>query len=384
MVDYLSFNSDAKGPILIALQNIGNYASESIFSNPKEFINSENGKLINEFKVVTLSQFYGMLNPKYKTILKSLKLQSEISIMFYDSLPNPEFVWAIQNSEDFVGCTGDDSFSKVISMGKVPFYFALGHKIDFKTSFDSFLKEHQLDEFHKIHSKFVIASNREAESSSNEGPMQLPYFFKCLYYPVKKVFSHTQKNNQNIVTCFDKILKDIDYLALRQEIKCFKKETIPEIRNSYSIFKNILSLLEKQNFRFPASESEEESEMVSMPPRELLALKYFNRFKEFKQLDDLIEIIKLYFTAKLFPENFNFLTSMNASTATFDICTNWKTSSVKRFSVLEDFLNYSFKSHPIDLNNPQNISLLLSVENIGEFNKSFVDNLGILCYWKLK
>lgn len=208
LVGFLNANSKDKRPILVALQTFSKRESRAMFSNPEEFTSVkcgqsliaplskfyrfvehaykemfsnpeeltslESGKLVaknsaGEPPIVSLSEFYESLNEKYKAIFDGLNIQSEnISIIFYDSLPNPDFVWAIEKSQDFVGCTGDDSFSKVISMGKVPFYYAMKHKVDFKRNFIEFMKGLGFGQLKEIFDKFVDDYSSDSPRILNE------------------------------------------------------------------------------------------------------------------------------------------------------------------------------------------------------------------------
>ena len=161
-----------------------------------------------------------------------INIQSEISILFYDSLPNPEFVWAIDKSEDFVGCTGDDSFSKVISMGKVPFYYAVGHKVPFKSCFNRFLKNQKFEAIYEIFDKFI-----DDKSGMHE------------LFPT----------NNHLLKEFQPALSKVNYQLLKSEIDRFKKETIPLIRNEHSAFNNVLAALEKKGFVVPSKKLQQSS-----------------------------------------------------------------------------------------------------------------------------
>ena len=155
-----------------------------------------------------------------------------------------------------------------------------------------------------------------------------------------------------------------------KEITHLKKVTIPLIQNDFSIFKNVLFQLETHNFKLSTGEFKIELETGSREPRELLALKHFERFKQTKHSADLIKTVELYLTARLFPEGIDYLTGLEKDIS-FNLITELKNSN--KYKALNAFLKYAFKLHAIDLNNPQNILLLFAKQNILKFNKIFVD-----------
>ena len=253
---------------------------EHVSLNHTKFINSETGKLINPLAVVTLKEFHDMLNPEYKTILKDLDLQSNIKIVFYDSLPNPQFIWAIEKSQDFVGCTGDDSFSRVVSMGKIPMYFSPKHKIAFKRAFDLFLENEVLWNF----MRFILNLS----------------LIKASYH-----------DTLSPLVEFQITLTEVNYSQLEQEIFTFRTEIIEKIKQDFSIFDNICSVLNRNGFTLSTDEYKAQLQPVEREPREFIAFKYFDRFRTTHQLKDLVEIVKLYFTARLFPEDVDYLAEVD-------------------------------------------------------------------------
>ena len=197
-----------------------------MFLNENEFTSLDIGILLEKRKkkepaIVSLEEFSKCLNPEYSALFNGLDIKSEISILFYDYLPNLEFIWAIHKSQDFVGCTGDDSFSKVISMGKVPLYYANGHKIALKNSFIGFLTNAGFKEITKIFQTFIDDDSTDALTSE-----------------------------------FMRVLSKIDHELLAIEMERFKTEIFYTIRNKYSIFNEIIALLINQNWVLPFKDFE--------------------------------------------------------------------------------------------------------------------------------
>lgn len=120
----------------------------------------------DQWKVWNLIDLKAEMKNDYLDLL-SVKKPENISIVFYDNLPNPIVSWATERSEEFVGCTGDDSFSRVLSMGKVPVYHALGHKIGLKNSVVNGIENQGHETLAKIFRNFIDQENAKIEKSRN-------------------------------------------------------------------------------------------------------------------------------------------------------------------------------------------------------------------------
>ena len=155
--------------------------------------------MIEPNRVWKLEEFSKKLRWDYSRFFCVKKLP-KISIIFYESLPNSVFLWAINRSEDVIGCTGDDSFSRVISMGKIPMYHALGHKKELKASFVNFMAKQNLPQLTRIISNFP-----------------------------------DQDNALNEEFRYKNILKSIDRGKLMEEMQEFKSKTIEIIKRDYSL-----------------------------------------------------------------------------------------------------------------------------------------------------
>ena len=94
--------------------------------------NYSSKKSVEEPPIVSLSEFYKSLKGEYKVIFDGLNIESEKFRLYFTILCQIlSLCGQLKKVEDFVGCTGDDSFSKVISMGKVPLYYAIETQINF-------------------------------------------------------------------------------------------------------------------------------------------------------------------------------------------------------------------------------------------------------------
>jgi hypothetical protein len=98
----------------------------------------------------------------------SLNLQSqgrEIRILNPFPLPNDDWMLLLKFCEPLVGCTGDVSFSEVISNKKIPFYQIRWHKAEFIEQIMELTGYVYKEDFAKLHHFFNLLKNSLEENS---------------------------------------------------------------------------------------------------------------------------------------------------------------------------------------------------------------------------
>ena len=299
LISIINHKSNSSNPILVAFKNPGNAVCCTLFDNPRIFLDfqtplsflkdgklevAKNFKLSHPMKIITCEKFKSLLCEKFKIIFESLNLKSEISIIFYDSIPTSEFIWAIDKSQDFVGCTGDDSFSRVISTGKLPLYFSPRHKSGFKCSFDKYLYESNLKIIHNILAHFVNEINFEFSDD---------------------------------IQTLDNIMENIQIDELKKEIVLFKEKIVKDLKSNFSIFDYIVKSLKNQGFSLVPKINTNEPSTELINPNEILKIKFIvplneelqnvKLMKDSKSLENstsrLCGLFRLYFLPKLSTES---------------------------------------------------------------------------------
>lgn len=212
IVDFLNKRTP-DSPILIALQNPKVIGVLFLILKEDEFtkfVFPDTCDLVDPSRVYSIGELKNMLSEEFSCELDNL-FSSDIRVMFYDYLPTEDFILAAYLSDDFVGCTGDDSFSKVISLGKIPIYYAFSHKYRFWKAFLSLIDRQNLSTLHSLLDLFIKADGMPTYKASD------PSFI-------------------------DK-LNCISLDALLEEGRYFKSAVIAEMKTKMSITENIMSIL---------------------------------------------------------------------------------------------------------------------------------------------
>lgn len=327
-------NEGNNRPILVALQNPGISISQHLFKDPASF-DLITGKWKTPLKVISLGEFRKMLNPIFAPFLVVNDL-SNISVFFYNFISNPTFLWAIKMSADFVGCTGDDSFSKVLSMGKVPLYYALDHKIELKISFVSFVKACGLENLYQIFDNFIDVEGADIEKQ------------------------------------FIDVLNEVSLTDLQNEIEIFKRNTIGIIKTNYSIFDKIYSALYKRT----DDEFVEVDAVVFDNAQKTLALKRCKKF-QLGSFENLTEIFCIYFSSHLYPKSLDFTNEFNRISIDNDgkLKLYDLDSATDTTAVMKTFFNFAIKQNNLNINSVTP-NLLINNANIALFNSRFKGNSG--------
>lgn len=173
---------------------------------------SDNADLLHPSRVYSIAELKNILTPEFSAELDNL-FCSNISVIFYDYLPTDDFVLAAYLSDDFVGCTGDDSFSKIISLGKVLIYYAFRHKYRFWIAFLSLVAAHNLPSLYSLLDLYVGMPSGFMNKASD------PSFVDRL-----------------IRISLDGLLEDVLH---------FKSTVIPEMKANMSLSENLLCIHNK-------------------------------------------------------------------------------------------------------------------------------------------
>ena len=318
--------------ILVAFQNPKLKVLKNLLKEPNALIDLESGKLKEPLKLIKLDEFKEMLKPDFIPFLVVDDLD-KFSVLFYDFLPNPIFLWAIKKSEEFVGCSGDDSFARVLSMGKVPLYHALTHKMDFSNAFVKFIGSQGLNSLRTIFDNFIHMRSANMEKR---------------YY--------------------DK-LKSINLAELQKEIEKFKTETVPKIKSEYSLFDRIYDSLYKGK-----EEQLVEGEVdIFNDAQETLALKSFKEFQR-GSLEGLADIFELYFSFYLHQKSFELMEDKGYYEKS--IFTFYNDPSVKnQYDAFNEFVQFVLKRENKDLKS-LSFDSILTEDNTVLFNEQFKDKFG--------
>ena len=204
LVDFL--NSENKpNSLVVAFKNPGKIVFDGIFATQEKFTNISPDDQDGSFLEISFDDFLFSLHVWSRKLVEECNFSCKIQIIFYKLLTNQDIIWAIDKSNNIVGCTGDDSFSKAISLGKFPFYYARSHKLSFRNNFCEFLSNCGLGLADEILTKFCRDNN---------------------HYSPKGFFELINKTNPN---------------DLKKEISIFQAEAIEKIRTDYSIFDHLKS-----------------------------------------------------------------------------------------------------------------------------------------------
>ena len=94
--------------------------------------------------------------------------EPNIFLIFYKSLKSDEVNWAMGKSCDIVGCTGDDSLSRAISMSKFPIYFIRDIKTGFADKFKCYLMNNGIGQLLPLMFEFIsIFGNKKINYNDN-------------------------------------------------------------------------------------------------------------------------------------------------------------------------------------------------------------------------
>ena len=100
------------------------------------------------------------------------------------NFPHHEFMYYLKIAEEFVGCTGDQSISEVISLNKLPIYDMLGHKNNFIDSLKLYCDQVEYPEMKDF---FIHSTEFYFEDESHD------ITFNDIYENIKIILSNKEK-----------------------------------------------------------------------------------------------------------------------------------------------------------------------------------------------
>jgi len=137
-------------------------------------------------------------------------------------LPQEEFTKLLDTSADIVGCTGDNSLSEGLSLGKIPFYELRPHKLDTMQGFVQIAKGKHWSNVANYFEAFISLGKESAESFAEK-------LFVCLTQPSfkeewGKLLQFLQKEY-----CFEKALVS----HLNRHFHFLLKPNLRQLEESY-------------------------------------------------------------------------------------------------------------------------------------------------------
>lgn len=160
--------------LLMQLSNSPNYQKKSIdlISLGKKVVYSNQGEECDIIKLImkheaTLGQAgFTSIEVIQEGSLEVIRLAKNpanekiLRVHNYDGIPRNDFINLASISEMFVGVTGDQSFTEILSLGKVPVYEVRAHKSRFIDGFNDLARQLNCEEL----AKFIEAHSNVLES----------------------------------------------------------------------------------------------------------------------------------------------------------------------------------------------------------------------------
>ena len=211
-INAINIDLDDESPILIAIKDPGPDFFVNLFGDELEFFDKKILELNDPNMIIPIEEFTSSLLPKVQSIVykyvykKENERKKNIQILLHNVTSASEIIWAIKKSKDFVGCSDDDLFSKVISMKKIPSYYAPKTREIFNCRWNYFINKNNLGTIVSIFNSFPT------------------HKCKKLHYALLEICPYV--------------------LAL--EISIFKTDILPVIEKNYSIFDSVSDEISRQ------------------------------------------------------------------------------------------------------------------------------------------